>query len=260
MSASKSNLETSTSFPHLANAPIVEAVIHWRTDGTSEFDEAALSEDLAARLPDYPHRKPQHEFRFEAKVGQQGNSTNTHRRWRGIRVESGDGRYVAQFLGADLVCSRLRPYNNWDAFSSEAIKIWGVFKDLAHPTQIQRIGVRYINQIDILGAGTLGRLLRSVPKPLPKLTYPISRFMYQSVQSIPGTIYEVELIRTIAPKHNEKSEAALIVDIDVYTTESFLVDDQRMHTVLAEMRHIKNTFWFSLLKPKAIHQFQGAGI
>ncbi len=60
-----------------------------------------------------------------------------------------DGSALIQ-LGVNLLAiNQLRPYPHWDGFKNLIIKIQEVYYSVAHPDEYSRIGLRYINRIEI---------------------------------------------------------------------------------------------------------------
>ena len=245
-------------FPHLPSAPVVEAVVHWRARAKEPWEPDSLCEQLVQRLPDYPNCQPQHEMQFEAQFV--GDDSATHRRevrLLGFRLISADGRYIVQFNRNGLVFSRLEPYNDWDTFSNEGLRIWTIFLELASPAEIQRLGVRFVNRIPLRKRTLLGRYLSKPPKCLEPLGLPMSRFLYQSIHDVPGHPFQINVTQTIQPpKPPHTEELGLILDIDVFTTQAFDCDQEILKSNLAMMRWLKDKAFFSLLKPKAIQSFQ----
>ena len=96
-------------FPHLPQAPIVEAVIHWQAHPAEPFEPATLLGQLKELLPDYPHLQPQHEFSVEHHGVPQGTRFNQSHSWQAFQLSSSDGGYVAQFNRTGLLFGRLPP-------------------------------------------------------------------------------------------------------------------------------------------------------
>jgi uncharacterized protein (TIGR04255 family) len=48
-----------------------------------------------------------------------------------------------------LAINFLRPYPKWGSFRERIAEMLGIYKDIAQPAAIKRIGLRYINQIEI---------------------------------------------------------------------------------------------------------------
>ena len=97
-------LDFTEAFPHLPDAPIAEAVIHWRARSEKPAQPDELREQLAEQLPQYPKCQNQQELQLEAQFSADGSSTQTRRdSWRGFRFTSSDRLHIAQFNRDGLV-------------------------------------------------------------------------------------------------------------------------------------------------------------
>jgi len=250
-------LDLSERFPHLPRAPIVEAVIHWRARSEQRLAREDLRRELTSALPDYPTIKTQHELHFESALGRDGAAVSSRDEWHGFRLESTDGRYIAQFTRGGFVFSRVTPYENWDRFAAEAKRLWQIHVSLAKPSEIERLGVRFINRIVPVELSTLDDILVLPPQTPPGLPLPIDEFLQRSLFDVPGHPYCVNVIQTTQPPLPPETDTlGLILDIDVFTTASIPLNDALADTRLAEMRWLKNKVFFSLISPQATARFQ----
>jgi uncharacterized protein (TIGR04255 family) len=247
-------------FQHLEHAPIVEAVIEIRTRVESPWEESALREQLKAKLPDYPKIISQSEFRHELKVkaGQPPEQLFRDLGWRGLRLHSADGRYIAQFNREGFIFSRLQPYESWDQFKEEAMRLWKMYEDLGKFLEVHRLGVRFINRITLpVGEVRLEDYLRVPPQPPSELDLPIIGFFHQDSLIVTGYPYTVNIVKTVQPPQTSGSDGGgLILDIDVITTKPFDQGANAIDKNLAEMRWLKNKIFYSSLTRKAIEDLK----
>jgi len=250
------NIDVAESFQHLERAPIVEAVIEIRTRVESPWEESALRDELKAKLPGYPKIFSQSEFRHELKVkaGQPPEQLFHDMGWRGLRLESADGHYIAQFNRDGFAFSRLQPYESWDQFKEEAMRLWKMHEDLAKSLEIQRLGVRFINRITLPGGEVgLGDYLQVPPHPPEGLDLQIMNFFHKDNLSVTGHPYEVNIVKTIQPPQRPGSDGGgLILDIDVFTTKPFEQRADAIDKRLTEMRWLKNKVFYSNLTKGAL--------
>lgn len=251
--------DLSEAFPHLANAPIVEAVIQWVARAGQPLVPEELRQQLVERLPDYPDCQQQRALRLEAQFGSGGQARQVQQdTWQGFRCTSGDQLQIAQLNRDGVVFSRLRPYPAWESFSLEAIRIWKTFVAVAQPSEIERLGVRFINRIAPIALDDLPKYINVPPKTLSNLGLPIASFLWQSRHEVPGHPFQVNVIQTIqAPTAQQTEELGLILDIDVSTTQPQVPTDELLGEYLAKMRWLKDKAFFSLLKKSAVKLFQG---
>jgi len=250
--------DPSEKFPHLASAPIVEAVIHWAAKATKRLDKEALQRQLTQRLPGYPQCQSDHELSLEAQIGPDGSSTQIrHDTWRGFRLTSSDDLHIVRFNRDGVVFSRLAPYDAWEAFAAEGRRLWNLFLELAEPSEVQQLGVRFINRIAPVKIAKVGRLLARPPECLEPLGLPLNNFLYQSTHDVPGHPYRVRVVQTVQPPTLPQAEEfGLLLDIDVFTTHAFDPQDETIDSHLSMMHWLKNKAFFSLLSHKAVESFR----
>ena len=244
-------------FPHLHGAPIVEAVIHWRARSEKKLKREELRQELVRKLPDYPTVKIQHELHVESALGPDGAAVSRRDEWHGFRLETKDGRYIAQFTRNGFVFSRVTPYENWDRFAAEAKRLWQIHVDLAEPAGIERLGVRFINRIVPIDVPALGDVLTLPPRAPAGMALPIDEFLHRTLFDVAGHPYRVHVIQTSQPPAPPETDAAsVIVDIDVFTTRTVEMDAAAVQTHLNEMRWLKNKAFYSLITEETIKLFE----
>src|SRR5206468_346758 len=97
MGDSDFRIDLTETFPHLNNAPIVEAVIEVRTRAEAPWEESTVTQRFKAQLPEYPSvfsmNAVQQEFTFGTKVA----APATHLLgWSGLRFQSADKLHANQ--------------------------------------------------------------------------------------------------------------------------------------------------------------------
>lgn len=249
-------------FPHLVQAPIVEAVIHWQAWAQRWPAMEDLKQELARRFPDYAKVRPQHEFRHHVELNHPGGpdreKSSSSVTWQGFRLTSNDERYVVQFLRGGVVFSRLAPYQDWAHFEAAAWPFWETFAELCAPAGVQRIGVRFVNRFALLKGRKPPDYLANMPKPPKGSRLQSESFLYQERYRVPKTGVTVNVVRTNQPASGSLEESnAVILDIDVSIERPMELDAELMHARLAEMRQLKNEVFFRSITAKAVQEFQG---
>jgi uncharacterized protein (TIGR04255 family) len=196
------DVNTSDVFPHLPKAPIVEAAISWQAAPAEQLEPKRLHEALKDKLPEYPQVAPQVEVSLEHHVSPEGSRTSQSHAWQAFQIERKDEPYVAQFRKNGLVVSRLQPYQRWSTFRDEALRLWGIYSEIASPPEIQRIGLRYINLVAVDSLDDASGYLRTPPtfpgEPIGS-GLPLAQFMHQSRFEIPGHDLQLNLVQTVQP-------------------------------------------------------------
>lgn len=241
-------------FSRLAKAPVAEAALEMRTRADDAWLEETMTAELRRQLTDYPAQKPRKAFAGAFQFRSDGESTQSVKDlgWCGIVATDEDGKQIACFERDRFLFSRLEPYSCWDDFLAEAHRLWELHCHLAHPAELQRIGLRFINRMRISGERLqLEDYLTIAPKEPDGLPLPFLGFLHRDVLAVPGHDYGVMITRTIQPETapNETS-AVLIVDIDVFTTQPIRLEDANLERRLLEMRWLKNKAFFGSVTPK----------
>lgn len=240
-------IDVEKKFKRLPHAPIVEAVIQWQATPTRTLEQTALLTELKNRFPDY-ECQAQHEHELEATFSGSPQGTEFHQRskWDGFRLTSADKKHVCQFKLNTLVFSRLAPYEGWESFTQAASLFWQGFLELAAPNTVDRLGVRFISQINLKDGERVSDYVEQVPAPLERIGLASEAFLHQDTFRVPGFPFRLNLVRTIQPPEPALIQKSLIVDIDVSTIEATPLDSIEVR--LQEMRFIKNSVFFTFMK------------
>ncbi len=256
-------IDLSQTFEHLPRAPIVEAVIHLQTRAGSDWEEARVTPHIKESLLDYPSVESVHSFSFNsefrldkpAQARQISSSSSTQAYgWVGLRATSLDSKYVAQFTRDGFALSRLRPYESWSEFHKEAIRLWTIHVGLAEPTEIDRLGVRFINRLELpMGNGgvELDDYFVRLAHPVDEM--PTRGFFYRDVLGVPGHPYLVNVIRTVLTSEtSDPLRASVLLDIDALCPAPFGADMDSIERRLADLHWLKNSVFFRLMKDKGL--------
>lgn len=248
-------------FLHLPNAPIVEAVFEIRARADAKWEEGTVRSYFEPKLSGYEYLDAQRQFQqeWEMKEGQPPLQAVKDLGVKGVRFKSADNLHVVQLNRDGFVLSRLQPYKNWKQFSTEALRLWKYYSELAQPAETNRIGLRFINRIQLPPRELrFEDYIQPAPQPPRGLDQlPYLGFMHHNVFAVPGHPYAVTVVQTIqAPQNLQTEGIALILDIDVFTTTAFQIQKGMVEQRLAEMRWLKNKMFFGSITPKALESFK----
>lgn len=132
--------------------PIIEAVCEFRFEPSSPWDltvPGLVYEKI--RDSGFPKRLPvtDVEFDFAQSAGSVRQELKTVDR---IRFSREDEKAFVQVGPDKLSVHHLKPYPSWQEFEPLIMKGFDAYSIAASPKSIQRIGLRYINRIEIQGA------------------------------------------------------------------------------------------------------------
>lgn len=247
-------IDLSKKFQRLPDAPIVEAVLHWQAAAGKTLDKTTVQAELKQRFPNYDCHEQQ-EMGAAIQASPKGIEVRQSTRWDGFRLTGqGDAdRYVAQFKPNGVVFSRLAKYDCWDKFQADGLRFWDVYLELAEPPVIERLGVRFINQIHLGPEGKPSEFLKDVPAPPKGIGLSRNLFFHQDTFRVDGYPYQINWVRTAQPI--PENERVLIVDIDASTERISSLEPEVLLRHLAEMRFLKNWFFFTCMTDQALKQF-----
>ncbi len=232
-------IDVTEQFPLLPKAPIAEAVIGIRAQANVEWNEEAVRSALSAKLPDYPDieslKQVQIAAMFEPGVLP---SQRQEESWYGLKATSADKRQIVQFKRDGFLFSRLAPYQDWNRFCDEAVRLWLVHAEVTRPAEIQRIGVRFINRMALGNdSSRIREVLRTPPAPPEQVNVPIRSYFHQDDFDVVGHPYLLRRVQTIQEaKPTEPAGLFLILDIDVSVTGGFEPNIETVKKYLTEMR------------------------
>ena len=249
-------------FEHLAHAPIVEAVIEIKCPPQVSWDEDTIPDEVAKLLQGYQLLDSRSEYSQNVNIKDNVHVPEAMEKvgWKGVRYRSEDETYVAAFNRDGFVFSRVGNYETWAKFSAEAMRIWEVHRSIASPSDVHRIGLRFINRIPLpSGEVKLDDFMYDGPKPPKDLDFRISGFLHKNILSVPGHPYLINIVRTSSPSPSAGGDVdyAIILDIDVYLQETFEVDDSRIQGHLEDMRILKNEVFWGSIPPALLESLRG---
>jgi uncharacterized protein (TIGR04255 family) len=253
-------INLSESFEYLAHAPISEAVFQIRGRATTAWDETTVLAAIKAQLPNYPKVDSQRIQQITLQNTKEQPSPVVDLGWNGAVARTKDALQVANFHRDTFSFSRLSPYETWEKFSDEAFRLYQIHLDLARPAEVQRLGLRFINQFPVPATSfELEDYFTEPPSAYAGLPLERGVFFHQDTFSVPGHPYRVTVIRTFQPPFNHAGlvmPPKLILDIDVSTDAPQIIDLAQIRIRLHEMRWIKNKVFFGSLTPSAINAFK----
>ncbi len=133
----------------LTNAPIVEAVLDIDCDLPPGQELASLEGRARESFRDtYPKLRTQlfQEHQIEAKLDEPPKMSIRHG-VRALQFLQNDEKQIVQIRTQGYSFNRLAPYSSLDDYLPEIERTWRLFIDLALPSQVQAIRLRYINRI-----------------------------------------------------------------------------------------------------------------
>jgi uncharacterized protein (TIGR04255 family) len=207
-----------------SNPPIVEAIFHVVVERDSDFNNEKLNEYAKYITESFPafDRKEQRSLTNEilVPIDDPDNTTSSISNiLQGYLLAYNDNSKVIQANTDNFSFSKLRPYQTWESFYEEANKFWGKYVDITSVDRVKRLGLRYLNRIEIPLDNKSFRLqdyIKIFPEVSDDLSVAISGYFMQI--SLESELYEPSraiVNQAIGNAGNLKS-TPLIFDIEVF--------------------------------------------
>ncbi len=151
----------------------------------------------------------------------------------------------------DLSISVLRPYPGWEVFRPAIEKGLDVYREIAKPKGLRRIGLRYINQLEI--DGQLADILKCFASPPPPLAGPNSRIdnftsRYEYLYNDEPIKVAVGFARLVAPA----GKIAALLDVDlIWQSPADPLDLNQAMAKVDDMRQRERIIFESLITDQA---------
>jgi uncharacterized protein (TIGR04255 family) len=227
---------------HYSRAPIVEAIIELRCELSGSIQLDTLND--AVNADEFPEVGRHLEVTGTFDVSDAGLRSDTSVRQTGFVFKREDGLRIIQARLNGFSYAALAPYDKWESFHDEAWRHWEVYRDLIHPTKVTRLGVRYVNRIDIPSARVeIKDYLRTAIDVSPYLPQMIASHFLQV--EVPLSRYgAVATITSTSVPPSQEDATSLILDIDAWrpTDVDLALDgaSSAIHNALDSLRQAKN--------------------
>lgn len=246
---------------HLRRAPIKEAVVDFRIEPLPDLTADRIANAIGDGFRTYKPAGPIVRASFGVEVTPQGEVLPQKglpsSAIIGVRLESDDKRYVAQFSTEGFALSRLAPYESWEPLVEEARRVWDRYAQIVSPTKIIRVATRYINNLQLpVDHGAKHEQfvvkLLELPDELPQF---LARFLqrYELVDPPSGA----RILLTLAVQDTTKpGTLPLIIDIDAFAQSAFDPKTDDAWRFLDTLRALKNQCFFGVLTEAAVRMYE----
>ena len=243
----------------LANPPIVEAVLDIDCDLPRNLEIQSLEKParhvFKCAYPKFETRFMfEHEFRARDGVPQK---TATRREIRGYLLRKQDGKQLVQVRAGGFSFNRLAPYCTLDDYLPEIQETWEAFREIAHPTRVRTVRLRYINRLKIPSAKGLANLddyLRVGPRLPEEDRFTFKGFLNQHLAIEAQTGNEVKII--LSSQKAEDGFLPIILDIAAANGEPNEPEDwPQILLKIQSLRKLKNDIFYNTVTEKCLQPF-----
>jgi uncharacterized protein (TIGR04255 family) len=132
-----------------ANPPLVEALCEFRFEANQPWDWTIPGLVYDKIKTDFPKKRQQNILQLELRAEQEEVEQTVKGGVARMQFLRADEHAMIQ-IGPDLlVVNHLRPYPTWQIFSEMIANALITYRQVANPKSVRRIGLRYINRIEI---------------------------------------------------------------------------------------------------------------
>lgn len=246
--------------PTYIRPPVTEAFLEFRF--LKEISESDLIKCMKKAKKLYSSVQEEYTIptTIEFKISPEGNvDTKSAKAKRCYRLTTDDASNILSLQPSLVWFSTLAPYQGWEAFFGYVKNYWPLFTSVTGRKEIERLGCRYINRIDI-------------PITTDIKNIDISKYINVSIS---GTIslqidgfnnllvlqlsenYKA-LLRFASSEPFVPNTVALLVDIDIYKENLGLLSDKTLFEELAHMQIAKNALFEALVTDASRELFNRA--
>jgi uncharacterized protein (TIGR04255 family) len=251
---------TKTDYPHLRNAPIVEAVLEILVDLPTNFEFSQIEALYEKIKDDFPQKKIRNRFEqtITAEPGGKVDSRYNDLGDDGIIANSQDGKNVVQFRLDGVSYSQLKPYTSWKQVSQQALKFWDIYRSSTFPTKIRRLGLRYINMLEIPAGVKVSDVFKN-PLPVPiKDNQDIMGFATHVVFRDKTNNFVGMVSQSTQPPLEEadRLKVRILLDINVMYDIGEANKKIEIDEIFSELRTFKNKLFFESLTEEEIERYK----
>ncbi len=252
---------TSAPAPQYPTPPILEAVIGITFAQTLDGKALAKADERIGKH--YPAHEDVHQTNFNVSlnIGEdrkmiaaptEGTTVHGHKRTNPNLDE------LTILMPNSITVSQLAPYPGWDTFMARFKRDFHGYMGRQKTRQLSRVGVRYINRIDIPVSGEIiehEQYLNFHPR-VPDTLGPIVGYGMQvsfDIEKIDGQV----TLRTTPVASPTLGHASFMLDIDVYTTSNLPMNEAALYELLGHMRVAKNRVFEECITQRARQEIFG---
>ena len=241
------------------NAPITEAILDIRAELPDGVDLSTFEEFQENIKDRFQERKTRHSYQAEFKFtpGKEESAPIIPKGGAdGYFFRSTNENKVVQTRLDGFSFNKLKPYEDWAKFSTEAFHLWQLYKGITKPIRVIRIALRYINRIEIpTHFADFNEYILTNPQIAPGLPQALAHF-FMRIEVPNDEIGAMAIITETLQKPTELGKLPLIFDIDVVKRDSYTGDMTEIWPDFEQLRAFKNAIFFNSITEKTKELFK----
>lgn len=238
-------------------APISEAVLDIQVRFPAPVDASRLAEFHRGIEEQYPVRQDRTMWQGRIAVGGASVQQAVARTAEGFMFRTADQQRAVQARQDGFTYNWLKPYRTWEDLREEAKTHWVRYRDLFRPEAVTRLGLRYINRIELpLPLSDIRDYIKTAPDIPDGMPQAVSSlFMRIEIPDATSGLLAI-LTETIEAPTEGNKRLPLIFDIDVVCSATFAPDSPVIWENFENMRQYKNRIFFTSMSERAKEMFR----
>ena len=235
--------------------PITEAVIEMRF--SDPIDSVTLDKVSSAFKALYPQEEILRHVQFQMNLDVTVPAPQTTGQI-GYRRSSPDQTHILLLMPMppSFIMSQLSPYPGWDQFFGRFCRDWDIWKKSVGYKKIIRIGVRYINRIDIPSSDPIvyeEDFLNVYPR-IPEVLGPMMQYAVQAQLHIADIGCDLTLNSSVVPSPL-LGHRSFVIDQDI-GKDNPPQNDDGIYNLLNQIRVTKNRVFEACITDRARELFE----
>jgi len=248
-------MSTAVPKPPYPKAPVTEGVIHLAVEGRATPAELEKLVQRFAR--DYPQQESL--AAISVAINTTGGATTVQQQPQGYRVKSTDQADILLVFPDGVAASRVAPYPGWEHLRESIQAAWVEWRKGIAYSAIKRIGIRYINRIDVpirkAEILDIDAYLRFGPRVPDFSKKPLSGFWVQVTRPTDVAHWSAAVTTAIVSPAPLIDHVSMLLDIDVFRSEQIPDRDADLWDCIDAARPLKNAIFESCITDEARRLF-----
>lgn len=240
--------------------PITEAVIEIRF--ATPTDVEALAEAFSKFKSLYPHSEKVNKLSVGVTVNPAERSARVETEEVGHKGSTSDQTEILVLWQSSFMISHLTPYPGWEEFLGRFLRDWKLWKREIGYKKISRVGVRFINRIDVptAEANAVGARVENFLNVYPQLPpmldeNPMVGYSLQTRFLLSDIGCKLTLNSLVVPPPLLE-HVSFVVDLDIAKDHDPPQNEEEMVALLNQIRQKKNLVFEACITDPARQLFQ----
>jgi uncharacterized protein (TIGR04255 family) len=151
--------------------------------------------------------------------------------------------------------SLLSPYTSWNDLRTKTIAAWSRYVELAAPTGVRRLGLRYINRLTLPAADLRLEDWFRLHPVAPDVFGPLSDLLLRLAVHHPDDADYVALATLGSTPAESPETITFVLDVDTWVQRQ-LPADEALWGLLDDLHEFKNDVFFGSLTPATLERIR----